>query len=163
MTTAIEFPETRIRELLETVELTSGHHTNGTKACPADLINMALTGEWSDRIECVHPILNRLIWRIADHPEATQQDRLDLTFKCGPLLLGTADRDTHWAVMVSYRSGLTASGFLSALESTADRADLSGADLSVADLSGANLSGANLEVQGRGPGTRLGLVDPTDR
>ena len=144
MTTQTEWPEDRVKELLAQVELTSGHHSNGQKACAMDLIGMAIEGEWTDTPECVHPILARRVHRINDHPMSDADGKRRIVIEAGPLLIGTAEMNTARAVIVSHRSGLTVGGLVDALKTTPEVENLTWADLTEANLTWANLTRANL-------------------
>ena len=143
--TSIEWPAETIAALLDTIELATGHHSDGQQACAMDLIGMATEGSWTDTPACVHAILARAVHRINDDPLTTPEERRAIVLDAGPMLIGTAGpENTPWAVLVSHRAARTAGGLVAALTNTPHGADLSGADLSRADLSRADLSGANL-------------------
>ncbi len=139
-----DWPTDTVTELLDKIALTTGHHTNGVEACAMDLIGMAIEGEWTDTPECVHKLLSNRVHRINDHKETTAGQRRRLVLDAGPLLIGTADRNIEWAVMVVHRAGLTSAGLVEALETTEDRADLHLADLRFAHLNSADLHLADL-------------------
>lgn len=143
-TPELHWPADTVAELLAKIELVPGHHTNGREACAMDLIGMAIEGKWTQTPACVHPHLAKVVHRIFDHAEQTPEGRRSIVVDAGPLLIGTAGRDKHWAVMVGHRAGLTAGGLVDALTTTPDRVDLRGAVLVGAILRAADLEGADL-------------------
>ena len=141
----------KIADLLEQVELGSGHHTNGKEACAMDLIGMAVEGVWTDSPACVHRTLSKHVHRMNDSKYADPGLRRRIVELCGPLLVGSAGWDVVRCSLAVARGGMTPEGFAAALAEdpnlrSADlgSANLRSADLGYADLRYADLGSANL-------------------
>ena len=131
----------KIADLLEQVELGSGHHTNGKEACAMDLIGMAVEGVWTDSPACVHRTLSKHVHRMNDSKYADPGLRRRIVELCGPLLVGSAGWDVVRCSLAVARGGMTPEGFAAAL---AEDPNLRSADLGSANLRSADLGYADL-------------------
>ncbi len=138
-----------IDEGLNQFTLVHGLGDGETTACVMTLVSWLAGEGWSDKPDCVHPLIGRVIIRSNDHPDATYQSRADLA-RDAATMMGTAELpDAVVAHAMAQCAGTQqqvgyARDVIAAIHADSTSEDLTDANLLNLDLTGAHLAGAKL-------------------